>query len=74
MIISPLDNDNVLAPLAHQVAHVVVVAADVLHVNLLAGSLGSVNSNEDYVVTCQNKVLDLYEPPQNTDGCIHIYF
>ena len=51
MIVSPFDDHDVLASLAYEIAHVVVIATDMLHVDLLARSFWSVNTDEDYVVT-----------------------
>lgn len=58
MIIAPFDDHDVFAPIARQVTHVVVVAARVLHVNLLARTFGSVYAHIKNIVTCNQHAVD----------------
>jgi len=52
VIIAPFDDHDVLAPIARQVTHVVVIAASMLHENLLARPFGSVHAHVKNIVTC----------------------
>lgn len=51
MFISPLDDQNVIASLAHQVVDAVIVATGVLDEDFFAGSFGSVHADVQEVVT-----------------------
>lgn len=51
MVIAPFDDDDVFAPFAHQVTHVVIITSRVLHKNFLAWSFGSVYADIENVVT-----------------------
>ena len=51
MIISPLDNDDVIASFSHYVTNGVLVAPLVFDKDFLTRSLGSVNSDEKNIST-----------------------
>lgn len=61
VIVAPFDNHDVLASLAHQVTHIVVVATCMLHEDFLAWSFGSVNTHVENVVTCINSISRDFE-------------
>lgn len=46
MVVAPLDQQDVVATLAHQIVYLVLVAAGMLDEHLVAGALRSVNANE----------------------------
>jgi len=56
VIIAPFDDHDVLAPIARQVTHVVVIAASVLHKNFLARSFRSIHAHIKNIVTCNYSI------------------
>jgi len=56
MIVAPFNDHDVLASLTRQVAHVVIVAARVLHVDLFARSFGPVHTHIENIVTCDQRI------------------
>lgn len=52
MVVAPLDDDDVLSPVPHDVPALVIVLPFVLELHLVAGAFGSVNAYVEDVVTC----------------------
>lgn len=50
MVFAPFNKEHILSAIAHQILHIVVVVASVLHMELLAGSLGSVHAHVQDVI------------------------
>lgn len=57
MLVSPLDNDDVVSPVSYDVPALVVVLAFVLELDLVAGSLGPVDADVEDVVTYEHEKL-----------------
>ena len=51
MVLAPLDDDNVVTPIADGIVDLIVVASDVLDEHFLARALWSVDGNEQQVVS-----------------------